>query len=518
MTAAVATAPATGWRRSIWNVLTNWVSFVIGVITSLLLSPYIVHTLGDVTYGAWVLLGSMVGYLGLLDLGARGAVTRYVATYHAARRHEDAGSIASTALILFGAMGLVAIAASGVLALLVNHAFQVPAELAGVTRIALVISGVTLAVSLVSGVFGGIVVGMQRFDLLNALNVVVTLGQAGAVVLVLQEGGGLVAISLVQLITAIVRGAVSAWLSCRLYPELALRIRGWSRIHLRTIFAFGLSATAIHAAGAIINYTDALVIGAFLPVSMITFFAIASTMTDQVRSVIAGISQTLTPMVGALEGRRQADDVGTVLLQGARFATLAVLPIVITLEIRGASFIGIWMGPDYAAPVGAVLIVLAIAIWPYAGFQVVTATMIGVNRHRGLIPVFVGEALVNLALSIVLIQRFGIVGVAWGTAVPRVIVSLIVGPLYARRHAGVSLPAYYTRTLLWPTVGMIPFVLATVGFEMWWPASHIVEFFAQVAVTLLVAGVGAWFVVLTSRERQALASAIGVRGLASATR
>ena len=186
---------------------------------------------------------------------------------------------------------------------------------------------------------------------------------------------------------------------------------------------------------------------------MITFFAIASTMTDQVRSVIAGISQTLTPMVGALEGRRQADDVGTVLLQGARFATLAVLPIVITLEIRGASFIGIWMGPDYAAPVGAVLIVLAIAIWPYAGFQVVTATMIGVNRHRGLIPVFVGEALVNLALSIVLIQRFGIVGVAWGTAVPRVIVSLIVGPLYARRHAGVSLPAYYTRALLGPRWG-----------------------------------------------------------------
>jgi hypothetical protein len=85
---------------------------------------------------------------------------------------------------------------------------------------------------------------------------------------------------------------------------------------------------------------------------------------------------------------------------------------------------------------------------------------------------------VNLALSIVLIQRFRIVGVAWGTAVPRVIVSLIVGPLYVRRHAGVSLPAYYTRTLLWPTVGMIPFVLATVGFEMWWPASHIVEFFA----------------------------------------
>jgi len=52
--------PTSGWRRTIWNVLTNWASFVISVGTSLLLSPYIVHTLGDVTYGAWVLLDALL--------------------------------------------------------------------------------------------------------------------------------------------------------------------------------------------------------------------------------------------------------------------------------------------------------------------------------------------------------------------------------------------------------------------------------------------------------------------------
>jgi O-antigen/teichoic acid export membrane protein len=513
MTSPVPEAPTSGWRRTIWNVLTNWASFLISVGTSLLLSPYIVHTLGDVTYGAWVLLGSLVGYLGLLDLGARGAVTKYIATYHAAHRHEEAGLIASTALALFGAMGLVAIAASGVLALLVNHAFQVPPELAEVTRIALVISGVTLAVSLVSGVFGGIVVGMQRFDSLNVVNIVLTLGQAISVALVLYAGGGLVGIALVQLVVSVIRAIASAWLSRRLYPQLVLRARSWSRPHLRTIFSFGLSAAAIHAAGAIINYTDALVIGAFLPVAMITSFAIAAMIMDQVRTVIAGISQTLSPMVGALEGRRRADDVGEVLLQGARFATLAVLPIVVTLEIRGASFIGVWMGPAYAAPVGAVLMVLTAAIWPFAGFQVVTATMIGINRHRSLIPIFVGEAVLNLLISIVLIQRFGIVGVAWGTALPRVVVSLIAGPLFVRHHLGVSLGAYYTRTLLRPIVGVIPFALVTLAIERWWPAVNIVEFFGQVLVALPVALVGAWFGVLTSSERQAVAAALGIRRL-----
>jgi O-antigen/teichoic acid export membrane protein len=518
MTADAGNRPAGGWQRSVWNVLTNWATFVIGVVVSLALSPYIVHTLGDETYGAWVLLGSLVGYLGLLDLGARGAVTKYIATYQAAHRHADAGHIASTALVLFGGMGVVAVLASAVLALLVNHAFQVPAALTDATRIALVLSGATMAVSLVTGVFGGIVVGMQRFDALNAVNVVLTLAQAVAVVLVLHGGGGLVGLALVHLLVAVLRLGASAWLSWRVYPELALRAGAWSRSHLRTIVAFGLSATAIQTAGAIINYTSALVIGAFLPVATITLFAIAATMTDHIRSVIAGISQTLTPMVGALEGRRRASDVGDVFLRGARFATLAILPIILTLEIRGATFIGIWMGPDYAAPVGAVLTILAAAVWAFAGYQVVTATLIGMNRHRGLIPVFVGEALVNLTLSIALVQRFGIVGVAWGTALPRLVVSLVVGPLYVRRHLGVSLAAYYTQTLVRPTVGMIPFALATLAIEWWWPVSNLFGFFGQVTVALLAAAVGAWFVVLTSGERRALAGALALPGVASAVR
>src|SRR5215470_13735329 len=132
MTSAATIQQFTKWRRSVRNVVAQWASFIIGVMINLVLSPFIIHSLGDGAYGAWVLLSSLVGYLGLLDLGTRGAVTRYVATYHAAHRHEDAGRIASTALVLFSGLGLLAIAASVLLALLVNQAFHVPAELTDV--------------------------------------------------------------------------------------------------------------------------------------------------------------------------------------------------------------------------------------------------------------------------------------------------------------------------------------------------------------------------------------------------
>jgi len=500
------------WRRALRNVLSNWASFAVGGIVSFALSPFIVHTLGDATYGAWVLLGSLVGYLGLLELGTRGAVTKYVATYHAAHRHDEAAAIASTALLLFGGLGLVAILLSGVLALLVSRAFQVPAELVGPARIALILGGLNVSVSLVSGVFGGIVAARQRFDALNAINILLLLGQALAIVLVLRQHPGLVGLAIIQLIVSIIRAVVSAWLSLRLYPELRLRAGAWGAHHLRTIMSFGLSTMIIHAAGVIINYTDALVIGALLPVAMITFFTIGATITEQVRSIIAGISHIVPPMVGVLEGQRRMNDVGTIFMQAARFATITVLPILVTLELRGASFIGLWMGQAYAGLAGSVVVVLSASLWAFAGYQVMTATMMGINRHRGLISIFIGEAAANLVLSIVLAPHLGVVGVACGTALPRLVVSLVAGPLYVRRHLGVPLRSYYVELLLRPVIGMIPFALGIHATELWWPAANLLVFFSQILLMLPLAVLGAWAVVLTSRERQALAGALALPG------
>ena len=52
----------------------------------------------------------------------------------------------------------------------------------------------------------------------------------------------------------------------------------------------------------------------------------------------------------------------------------------------------------------------------------------------------------------------------------------------------------------------IPFGLATLAMELYWPASNLFSFFGQVVAVLPVAAAGAWVVVLTSSERQALVS------------
>src|SRR5512134_2426942 len=91
------------------NVLANWGAFICGAAVNFFLAPFVVHRLGDTVYGIWALFGSVTGYLGLLDLGVRSAVTRYLARYAAEGDTEGANRMASSALALFSASGLLAL-------------------------------------------------------------------------------------------------------------------------------------------------------------------------------------------------------------------------------------------------------------------------------------------------------------------------------------------------------------------------------------------------------------------------
>lgn len=285
-----------------------WLAFAFNVGVSFFLSPFIVHRLGNTAYGIWVLLGSLVGYMGLLDLGVRGAVMRYVARHHARGEDDEAGRIASSGLVIFGATGLLALSISAVVAAVVERIFRIPSGIVPVARAVVLIGGLNIAASLISGVFGGTVTAMQRFDLSSITEIVVGVIRTAAIVVALYAGTGLLGLALVQLAATLLLGATQYAITRRLYPQLKLRLRGVDRSRITTIMAFSIFSTLLQVSGLLIFSLDSVVIGTALPVAMITFFAIAASLTDYTRAILSALSQTITPRASALEGAGESAD------------------------------------------------------------------------------------------------------------------------------------------------------------------------------------------------------------------
>jgi O-antigen/teichoic acid export membrane protein len=476
-------------------------------IVGFFLSPYIVGHLGATRYGVWSLLAGLVGYLGLLDLGIRQAVNRYVAHHRAVHAHEESSSIVSAAIRLFGLLGILAILLSGVFAYFAPIFFNIPESLVDDTRLIVVLGGLTVAVTLIGGVFGGVVTGLERFDVNCCLEILVATVRTVAIVLALREGYGLVSLACIHF-AASVLNCVAFWAAIhKLYADLRLRFRGRMYPQIRTVFSFGASLSVISFLGALILHSDAVIIAAFLPVEAVTFFAIAGSLCAYAREMTRALAYLMTPRVSALTSLG-SNRVGDEILVVARLATLLAAPIAATFVLRGESFITLWMGPAYGPASGEVLRILAIVAWLEASRSVVMLSLTGMARQRTLIPGLAFEAACKLLLSIWMVRPLGIVGVALGTLIPSMLVNLGYIPRCLSNATGVSVKLFHRNAVLLPTAACIPFALASALIERFVPATNLAVFFVQVILIFPLVPITAWFVCLTTAEQHQVRSEI----------
>jgi O-antigen/teichoic acid export membrane protein len=311
------------------NAIANWIAFLYIAVVSFFLSPYVVEHLGATRYGVWSLLAGMVGYLGLLDLGVRQAVNRYVAHHRAVAAHDESSSVVSAAIRLFGMLGMLAVILSVAFAYAAPVLFNIPDSLVEDTRIIVILGGLTVAATLIGGVFGGVVTGLERFDAQCGLEILLTTIRATAFVLALGEGYGLIALAVIQLASSVLYCALF-WAAGRwLYAELRLRFRGPLFPQMRMLLSFGASLSVIFVFARLISYSDVVIIAAFLPIEAVAFFAIAGNACSQAGGVATSLSYVMTPRVSALMSVG-SDNIGGEILAVARIATLIAVPLTAT--------------------------------------------------------------------------------------------------------------------------------------------------------------------------------------------
>lgn len=484
------------------NVSANWGGFACSAIISFFLSPFVVHHLGNSAYGLWVLVASLTGYLGLLNLGVRATVTRYVAGFYAESNDDETNAVTSSAFVIFLIAGLLAVLISVIIAVFVMPLFKIPITYQFAGRIIVVVAGFNVSAALVTGVFSGVLAALHRFDLMNIIEAGSGLLSALVVVLVLSAGKGLIALALVNFLFAFASGLVYAWAAFRTYPALSIRLSKCDLEHIKLIFSFGIHSFLLQLSFNVIFHTDSIVIGAFLSVGLVTYFTIAANLMNYSRMLISGISTTMTPRASALEAMGQTSEVQLLLLKATRLATLVMLPIALTFILRGSSFIRLWMGPEYGERSGHVLWILSLALMFVAGDQVATAIMLGISAHKTVVLMVCIVALLNLSLSIVLARTMGILGVAWGTTLPSLLASLLFWPWYLQRTLNLPIHDYLLSAWLRPALAVAPFGILTYSTEKIHPAANLLTFFLQIALILPTVLVAAWYICLDPAARK----------------
>jgi len=110
------------------------------------------------------------------------------------------------------------------------------------------------------------------------------------------------------------------------------------------------------------------------------------------------------------------------------------------------------------------------------------------------------EGLANLGLSIVLLRRYGVIGVAIGTLIPQLCSNLLFLPGHLCRVLGVRVRTYIRQAYLAPLLLCAPLIAVLLWLRAVFPARNYRELFVQTVVGALVYGIGLTWFLLTQEQ------------------
>jgi O-antigen/teichoic acid export membrane protein len=459
-----------------WNLVagtaTRYLLLAVNVCLGVFLMPFTVRHLGTTEYGLWMLVASMTAYFQLLDLGYGNGLVRHVAAADAKGDIALVNRLLSTFVIVYAGLGLLAGAGIAALAIWALPRFPrlEPSQIAE-ARFVLGVIGIRIAVGFPMTVFGAATTARQRFAL-NNLVATATVVLSGALTFALLALGYRVrAVVAASTAVSLVSYVAYTWTAMRAFPELKLRASAFSRSLVREVTAYSMYVFLIGIAVQIGFNLDNVVIGAAIGTSAVAVFAVALRLADFQRQVCNQLNELMFPIVvrfNATDEPGALNRLRAMMIDGTRIALTLVFGVTACLMTFASPLLSRWMGPEFEASV-LPLQVLAVTGIVLVGQGPLGNILMGTGRHRLVAFVALGEALANLALSVLLVGRYGILGVAIGTAVPVILANLFVLLPVACRQVQLPVRNFVRTVAVAPAIGAVVAALAGIALRSAFP-------------------------------------------------
>ena len=417
-------------RRAALTTLASGVARAIGLLTSLISVPLTYRYLGPERYGIWMVLISIVAAMSFADLGIGNGLLNVVSEAYGKNDRRLAREHVTSALFL-----MLCIAALLAIAGAAGYPFLPWMRLLNVKSQAVAAEGaraflvlyVSFVINIPLGVVGRAQMGLQAGYMSQIVGGFGGVLSLGATVLVIVLHGSLVWLVFASVFSGILATLVNGWILFREFPWLLPSWRDYRASSAHKIFKFGIMFFALQCAFALSYTSDNIVIAQILGAAAVAVYAVPQKLFSFVSSAVGIATIPLWPAYGEAIARGDVAWVRRVFL-GSLWLVLAItVPVCALLVLAGPWILKVAVGKSFHAPM-PLLIVLAIWGVVNAVSTVVGVFLNGAGILRQQMVVAAVVSVLNLALSIYLTRRFGVIGVCLGSIITQLGITL---PIYS---------------------------------------------------------------------------------------
>lgn len=394
------------------NISYGVVGYIWAFVFALFITPVIVLKLGAEMYGVYVLVLTVTSLMGLFDLGIGQILIKYISEYHTVgneKRLKDLMYSFNSILLGLSITGLMMFFLIGYWA---DSLFPSSVVSSREYFIIFALSGLISFVSGLNSLFAMVPVALQRFDYSTKIGLAsMTLSNLTILLLVL-SGHKLKAIFLAQLLYSILFFIIQRHYARKILPLAELKF-SWAWVEVKNAYKFGIATYMSNAANSALTYFDRLLIPIFLGPSALSYYSLPGNVAAKTPGVINTLSGVIFPIISGLHGLHDMEKIKNIYKRALNLLTVISFAITISIVLFANKILLYWLSAEFASKSTTVLIILAFTYYLLSLGGTLNSFLLGLSKTRFLFQASTVMALANIALLLLLLPKFGIIGAAW---------------------------------------------------------------------------------------------------------
>lgn len=429
----------------------------VSICVAFFMMPFLIGELGDHWYGVWTVVGSLAAAYHLFDMGMASAVTRYVSKAFGAGEDEQANQVINTALLIYTCIAMVIIVVSLCASFATGWLFDIEQDRELVQLVVLII-GLSIAFEFPFNALAGVASAKLKFHQVAGVRILITILSAWLNWHFVSSGHGILAMAIITFSTARLSNLLYFLICKRAFSGLRFSKKYVDQAMSKDLFGYSLWSFVIAIAYQMRNNVDNFVIAGFLSAASVTPYAIGLRLVDYLAQFLSQATNMFIPIFTAYHAKEDTKELNSKLLFITRLNLVLALIAGGGLTIFGDAFITRWIGPDYDIAYWVMVILLTGRMIGFANHPLNSA-LYAINKHKIIAKLDVIEVALNLALSLILVQFYGLIGVALGTMIPLLLLRLCFLPAFACKALNMPIQDYYL-CMLRPVFVLCPLLYA----------------------------------------------------------
>ena len=411
------------------------------ILTGFFLMPFLINSLGNEQYGLWILASTIVGFYGLLDVGLGGACTRFIVRSIHDPDPDSVNYAISTGVFLFLLLSGITVILTFIL-YFTGEFFVSEKELISIYSTLIFLLGIKSAISFPLVTFHGVLMAKERFDYISYVQLIMIVCRVSFIYYFISNGHNVITLAYIVIITDILSNILIMLTAIKIHPTIRVGLRFFSFKKLKSYYNWGKYTYLSVIAQRLNHSTDDVVIASIVGVGAVTHYTIATTLINYFNELIVSAFGVILPKLNKYHKLKQFKEIRQTIFNALDLSSQLSLFIGGMFIIMGQAFLNIWVGTEFTDSYYA-LVILSIPVI-FSNMQTTTSSaLFATAQHQTYTKVILLSAIINLSLSVLLCYKFGLIGAAFGTAVPMLLFYIVFLPVHACKKLEIKLSQYY---------------------------------------------------------------------------